>query len=156
MIENLLPQLEAEANYLLGRLSHHQLHLRFVTQRASKGNQDKRIETLDILIADAQGTRPYETYSGGEAFRINFALRLALARILAQRSGMALQLLMIDEGFGSQDPQGCDHLVAAINAIAPDFACILVVTHMPRLREAFPTRLDITKTAQGSHITLSV
>ena len=156
MIENLLPQLEAEANHLLGRLSHHQLHLQFVTQRASKGRQDKRIETLDILIADTQGTRPYETYSGGEAFRINFALRLALARILAQRSGMALQLLIIDEGFGSQDPQGCDHLIAAINAIAPDFACILAVTHMPRLRESFPTRLDITKTAQGSRIALSV
>ena len=155
MIENLLPHLEAEANQILGRLSQHQLHLRFVTQRPSKGRQAKRLETLDILIADTQGSRPYETYSGGEAFRINFALRLALARILAQRSGMALQLLIIDEGFGSQDPQGCDHLIAAINAIAPDFACILAVTHMPRLRDAFPTRLDITKTAQGSHITLS-
>ncbi|MFH7243880.1 MAG: AAA family ATPase [Spirulina sp.] len=156
MIEHVLPQLEAEANHILGRLSHHQLHLRFVTQRASKGRQDKRIETLDILIADAQGTRPYETYSGGESFRINFALRLALARILAQRSGLALQLLIVDEGFGSQDPQGCDHLIAAINAIADDFACILAVTHIPHLREAFPTRLDITKTAQGSQIVLSV
>ncbi|MEB3291116.1 MAG: SMC family ATPase [Leptolyngbya sp.] len=156
MIENLLPQLEAEANHLLGRLSHHQLHLCFVTQRVSKGRQDKHIETLDILIADAQGTRPYETYSGGEAFRINFALRLALARILAQRSGLALQLLIIDEGFGSQDQQGCDQLIAAINAIAPDFACILAVTHIPHLRDAFSTRLDITKTAQGSQLTLSV
>lgn len=156
MIETLLPQLEAEANHLLGRLSHHQLHLRFVTQRASKGRPDKRLDTLDILIADLQGTRPYETYSGGEAFRINFALRLALARILAQRSGMALQLLMIDEGFGSQDPQGCNHLIAAINAISTDFACILVVTHIPHLRAAFPTRLDITKTAEGSHVALSV
>lgn len=156
MIENLLPQLEAEANHLLGRLSHHQLHLRFVTQRVSKGRHDKRIETLDILIADAQGTRPYETYSGGEAFRINFALRLALARILAQRSGLALQMLIIDEGFGSQDQQGCDQLIAAINALASDFACILAVTHIPHLRDAFSTRLDITKTAQGSHLTLSV
>ena len=156
MIEQVLPQLEAEANHILGRLSHHQLHLRFVTQRARKGRQDKPIETLDILIADAQGTRPYETYSGGEAFRVNFALRLALARMLAQRSGIALQLLMIDEGFGSQDPQGCDHLIAAINAIAADFACILVVTHIPHLREAFPTRLDIVKTPQGSAMTLSV
>lgn len=156
MIENILPQLEAEANHILGRLSHHQIHLRFVTQRASKGRQDKRIETLDILIADAQGTRPYETYSGGESFRINFALRLALARILAQRSGLALQLLIVDEGFGSQDPQGCDHLIAAINAIADNFACILAVTHIPHLREAFSTRLDITKTPQGSQITLSI
>jgi len=51
------------------------------------------IDTLEILIADARGTRPYETYSGGK--RINFAIRLALARLLAQRAGAALQLLIV-------------------------------------------------------------
>jgi exonuclease SbcC len=154
MIENLLPQLEAETNHLLGRLSAHQLHVQFVTQRAAKRGQGV-IDTLDILIADARGTRPYETYSGGEAFRVNFALRLALARLLAQRSGLSLQLLIIDEGFGTQDQQGCDRLIAAINAIAPDFACILTVTHIPHFRAAFQTRIDVTKTTQGSELSLS-
>lgn len=152
MIENLLPQLEAETNQILGRLSAHQLHVQFVTQRSGR---KKLIDTLDILIADTQGTRAYETYSGGEAFRVNFAIRLALARLLAQRSGMALQMLIIDEGFGTQDQAGCDRLVAAINAIAPDFACILTVTHMPHFREAFQTRIDVLKTAAGSKIQLS-
>ena len=156
MIENLLPQLEAETNQILGRLSAHQLHVQFVTQRAGqRSNRKKLIDTLDILIADTQGTRAYETYSGGEAFRVNFAIRLALARLLAQRSGLALQMLIIDEGFGSQDQAGCDRLVAAINAIAPDFACILTVTHMPHLREAFQTRIDVTKTEMGSQVRLS-
>ncbi|MBD2105379.1 SMC family ATPase [Nodosilinea sp. FACHB-13] len=154
MIENLLPQLEAETNNLLGRLSAHQLHVQFATQRATKRGQGV-IDTLDILIADAQGTRPYETYSGGEAFRVNFALRLALARLLAQRSGLALQLLVIDEGFGTQDQQGCDRLIAAINAISADFACILTVTHIPHFRAAFQTRIDVTKTSQGSQLSLS-
>ena len=152
MIENLLPELEAETNQILGRLSAHQLHVQFVTQRSGR---KKLIDTLDILIADTQGTRAYETYSGGEAFRVNFAIRLALARLLAQRSGMALQMLIIDEGFGSQDQAGCDRLVAAINAIAPDFACILTVTHMPHFREAFQTRIDVIKTEAGSQIYLS-
>jgi exonuclease SbcC len=108
MIENLLPQLETETNQILGRLSNHQMHVRFATQRPGKGRHQKPVDTLDILIADDRGTRPYETYSGGEAFRVNFALRLALARLLAQRSGMALQLLIIDEGFGTQDQAGCE------------------------------------------------
>jgi exonuclease SbcC len=155
MIENLLPQLEAETNHLLGRLSAHQLHVRFVTQRASKRQQGKLIDTLDILIADANGTRPYETYSGGEAFRVNFAIRLALARLLALRSGLALRLLIIDEGFGTQDQQGCERLVGAINAIADDFACILAVTHIPHFREAFQTRIDVVKEAEGSQIFVS-
>lgn len=159
MIENVLPQLEAEANRILGRLSANQLHVQFVTQRAGRRkstsrNPSKLIDTLDILIGDVQGTRPYETYSGGEAFRVNFAIRLALARLLAQRSGTALQMLIIDEGFGTQDEAGCDRLISSIQAIAPDFACILTVTHMPHFKEAFQTRIEVCKTQQGSQVSL--
>jgi exonuclease SbcC len=159
MIENLLPQFEAETNRILGRLSANQLHIQFITQRSrenpkSKIQNPKLIETLDILIADARGTRPYETYSGGEAFRVNFAIRLALARLLAQRSGTALQMLIVDEGFGSQDAEGCDRLIAAINAIAPDFACILTVTHVPHFKEAFQARIEVSKLENGSHLEL--
>ncbi|WP_353930494.1 exonuclease subunit SbcC [Okeanomitos corallinicola TIOX110] len=161
MIENVLPQLEAETNQLLSRLSANQLHVQFVTQKAGRSGRSskkktKLIDTLDILIADARGTRAYETYSGGEAFRINFAIRLALAKLLAQRAGAALQLLIIDEGFGTQDNEGCDRLIASINAIAADFACILTVTHIPHLKEAFQARIEVNKTQQGSNLSLSI
>ena len=157
MIENVLPQLEAETNQILSRLSANQLHVQFITQRAAASKKaTKLIDTLDILIADARGTRAYETYSGGEAFRINFAIRLALARLLSQRAGTALQMLIIDEGFGTQDAEGCDRLIAAINAIASDFACILTVTHMPHLKEAFQARIEVSKTARGSCVSLSI
>ncbi len=67
-------------------------------------------ETLDIQISDGAGVRDYEMYSGGEAFRVNFAIRLALSEVLAQRKGARLQTLVIDEGFGSQDIQGRQRL----------------------------------------------
>ncbi|MBE9050098.1 SMC family ATPase [Nostocales cyanobacterium LEGE 11386] len=161
MIENVLPQLEAETNQLLSRLSANQLHVQFITQKSGRSGKSKKknaklIDTLDILIADSRGTRAYETYSGGEAFRINFAIRLALAKLLAQRAGAALQLLIIDEGFGTQDAEGCDRLIASINAIAGDFACILTVTHMPHLKEAFQARIEVNKTQQGSQLSLSI
>lgn len=157
-IENILPQLEAKANQILARLTGNQFHVQFLTQRASKGTSKKKtklIDTLDILIADAGGTRPYETYSGGEAFRINFSVRLALAKLLAQRSGTALQMLIVDEGFGTQDSEGCNRLVGAINAIASDFACILTVTHMPQFKEAFQTRIEVYKGDKGSSLQVS-
>jgi exonuclease SbcC len=161
MIENMLPQLEAQTNQLLARLSDNQLHVQFITQKAGRSGKAskkaaKMIDTLEILIADARGTRAYETYSGGEAFRINFAIRLALARLLAQQAGAALQLLIVDEGFGTQDREGCDRLIAAINAIASDFACILTVTHMPYFKEAFQARIEVSKTQDGSHLSLSM
>ncbi len=160
MIENILPQLEAEANQILSRLTNNQLHIQFVTQKlkansGKKSNPDFK-DTLDIIISDVQGTRSYETYSGGESFRINFSIRLALSRILAQRSGTALQLLIIDEGFGTQDDKGCDRLISALNNISQDFACILTVTHMPQFKEAFQSRIEVYKTDQGSKIRLSV
>ncbi len=157
-IENILPQLEAEANQILARLTGNQFHIQFLTQKATKGTSKKKtklIDTLDIVIADASGTRAYETYSGGEAFRINFSVRLALAKLLAQRSGTSLQMLIVDEGFGTQDSEGCNRLVGAINAIASDFACILAVTHMPQFKEAFQTRIEVYKGDSGSSLQVS-
>ena len=159
MIENILPHLEQETNDILSRLTQNQLHVSFVTQKnASSGSRKKReiktIDTLDILIADNNTTRPYEGYSGGEAFRINFSIRLALSRVLAQRAGTSLQLLIIDEGFGTQDAEGCQRLIGAINAIAEDFACILAVTHMAQFKEAFQQKIEVRKTIEGSQIYL--
>jgi exonuclease SbcC len=160
MIENILPALEAETNQILSRLTGNQLHIQFVTQKAGKSSSSKSksaklIDTLEILIADTRGTRPYETYSGGEAFRINFSIRLALARLLAQRAGTSLQMLIVDEGFGTQDSEGCERLIAAINAISADFSCILAVTHIPQFKEAFQHRIEVRKTSQGSQLSLS-
>ena len=91
-------------------------------------------------------------YSGGEAFRVNFAIRLALSEVLSQRAGARLQTLVIDEGFGSQDEIGRQRLIEAINLIKPDFAKILVITHIDSLKDAFPTRLEVEKTSRGSTV----
>jgi exonuclease SbcC len=65
-------------------------------------------------------------------------------------------MLIVDEGFGTQDDEGCERLIAAINAIAPDFACILAVTHIPHLKEAFQTRIEVRKDTNGSQVRLLV
>jgi exonuclease SbcC len=109
-------------------------------------------ETLDIQISDTAGMRDYEMYSGGEAFRINFAIRLALSEVLAQRAGARLQTLVIDEGFGSQDEMGRQRLVEAINTVKNDFAKILVITHIDSLKDAFPNRIEVDKTPLGSTV----
>jgi ATPase involved in DNA repair len=79
---------------------------------------------------------------------------VALSRLLARRAGAQLQTLFVDEGFGSQDAQGRERLVEAIHAIQDEFACILVITHLEELRDAFPARIEVTKTPQGSVVTL--
>ena len=128
IIEAAIPEIETEANELLARMTDGRMHVRFDTQREKVTGGFK--ETLDIKIADELGTRDYETFSGGEAFRVNFAIRLALSRLLARRAGAQLRTLIMDEGFGTQDAQGRERLVQAINAIRDDFDLILVITHI--------------------------
>ena len=153
IIETAIPELEEEANALLGRMTEGRMTLRFDTQRDTKAGNV--IETLDIKIADENGLRSYEMYSGGEAFRINFGIRIALSKLLARRAGAQLQTLIIDEGFGTQDAEGRQKLVEAINSIKDDFARILVITHIEELQDAFPVRIDVYKTPQGSQISMS-
>jgi exonuclease SbcC len=146
-----LPQIEDKANELLDRLSDGQMSMRFVTQEKYKDEKRNDLkETLGIEISDTAGTRNYEMYSGGEAFRVNFAIRLALSEILAQRKGARLQTLVIDEGFGSQDAQGRQRLIEAINLVKKDFAKILVITHLDELKDAFPARIEVEKGERGS------
>ena len=155
LIEQAIPELENQANDILGRVSDHRMSLKLETQRERRSSGGDPIETLDIKISDELGTRSYENYSGGEAFRINFALRIALSRLLAHRSGAPLPTLFIDEGFGSQDAAGLEKLVEAINAIQNDFQKIVVITHIEELKEAFPVRIEVTKTLQGSTFQMS-
>ena len=155
LIEQALPEIETQANDLLDRLTAGSMSVRFNTQRQLKSKDEKR-ETLDILISDNAGTREYEMFSGGEAFRVNFAIRLALSRVLAHRAGARLQTLFIDEGFGSQDADGKQRLLEAINLVQPEFARILVITHLEELKDAFPARIEVEKTPRGSSVRISV
>jgi exonuclease SbcC len=153
LIETALPEIEIEANRLLAKMTDNRMHVKIETQKETqKGDVT---ETLDIKISDELGIRNYEMYSGGEAFRINFAIRIALSRLLAHRAGAPLPTLIIDEGFGTQDASGIEKLKEAINSIQDDFEKILVITHVDELRDAFPARIDVVKTAEGSTFSLN-
>ncbi|UCF27198.1 MAG: hypothetical protein JSW42_11205, partial [Chloroflexota bacterium] len=155
LIEQALPQIEIKANEILDRLTLGDMSVRFVTQAKYKDkSRDDLRETLEIQISDSAGIRDYEMFSGGEAFRVNFSIRLALSEILAQRAGARLQTLVIDEGFGSQDAQGRQRLIEAINLVKEDFAKILVITHIEELKESFPNRIEVEKTNRGSTISV--
>ncbi len=148
LIETALPELEREANRLLSQMTDNQMHLTFETQRDTK--KGDVAETLEIKIADALGTRVYDAYSGGEAFRLDFAIRIALSKLLARRAGARLETLIIDEGFGSQDARGRERLVEAIISVQRDFRRVLVITHIQELKDMFPVQIEIVKTPNGS------
>ena len=159
LIEAAIPRLEDEANGLLSRMTDGRMALQVHTQRdrrTAKGSDDDPVETLEITINDEIGKRAYEMYSGGERFRIDLALRIALSKLLAWRAGARLPTLFIDEGFGTQDAEGRDRIVGVIKAIEDQFQRILVITHMDEVKEAFPVRIEVSRTAAaGSTFSIS-
>ena len=143
IIEQAIPEIEEEANRILARLTDNRTQIALESLRDLKTGGTR--ETLDIKISDELGERSYELYSGGEAFRIDFSIRIALSKLLSRRTGTRLRTLVIDEGFGTQDVEGLDHLVEAIQAISGDFEKILIITHVESLKQAFPVRIEVTK-----------
>ena len=144
IIEQSVNEIEHRANQLLGRLSDGRMHIQIqmLVEKLTGGTR----ETLEIRVSDELGAyRPYETYSGGEAFRINFALRIALSQLLAARSGVPVRTLVIDEGFGTQDEQGIGSVVDAITEVRRDFEKILIITHLEEVKDAFEVRIEVAK-----------
>ncbi|MBX9830626.1 SMC family ATPase [Candidatus Babeliales bacterium] len=150
LIEEAIPEVEEEANAILGQLTNNQSQIFIESLHDLKSGGVK--ETLVIKISDAAGMRPYEMFSGGEAFRIDFALRIAISKLLARRAGTALQTLIIDEGFGSQDEEGLARLMNAIHAIQHDFSRIIIVSHLPEFKDNFPVHFIVEKGPSGSQV----
>ena len=153
LIEEAIPEIEEEANSILSKLTDNRAQIIIESLRDLKKGGVR--ETLDIRISDAAGIRPYEMFSGGEAFRIDFSLRIAISKLLSRRAGRPLQTLIIDEGFGSQDEEGLQLLMAASHAISGDFARIIVVSHLPVFKDNFPVHLLVEKTPAGSVVRVS-
>jgi exonuclease SbcC len=150
IIDNARPGLEDDANAILGRLSDYEMSVRFEMQREMKSGKAK--ETFDVLVSHDGGVRDYAMFSGGEAFRIAFAVRLALSKLLTNRAGARLETLVIDEGFGTQDPEGRERLVEAVGLARSEFSKILVITHLDDLKDLFGAQIHVSKDAERGSV----
>ena len=161
IIENILPSLELEANKLLSYLTENRLSINLQIRKGRRlKNTEDYSQEIDIIIGDENGAvREYETYSGGESFRIDFAVRIALSRLVSLRSGVRSPILFIDEGFGSQDQIGQDRLREAIQEVSNSenykFKKIIVITHLDSLKESFGVALEVKKNENSSYFSLN-
>ncbi len=151
IMENALPDVEDLGNELLGRLTGGRISIRFETQKEAK-TTGKVSDTLDIIVSDELGERPYEGWSGAERFDVDLSIRLAISKFLAKRAGARIETLIIDEGASCLDAQGREHFTEAISEIAKEFKLVLCITHIDELKEQFPQQLIVSKTPEGSRV----
>jgi exonuclease SbcC len=149
-----IPQLEIEASRYLTILGGAATQVELRTQRELKSGDGVK-EALDIVLLTDTGERDYSTFSGGERTRIDLSLRLALAKLLADRRGAESRVLVIDEPDGL-DAQGFAALVEILNGLQDTFSKILVVSHHPDLRHAFDQSIEVVKDGGRSRVETGV
>lgn len=74
--------------------------------------------------------------SGGEQDVVNLSLRLALARLITERAGQSLSLLILDEVFGSLDTDRRRNVLDVLNNLRDWFEQILVISHIEEINES--------------------
>jgi DNA repair protein SbcC/Rad50 len=131
IIEAALPVIEQDANTYLSVLSGDSMNLLLESQKIGK-TTGSASETLDIMVFHNGYQAQIEALSGGERWRADLALRLAIARSLARRSGTQIKFLAIDEGFGSQDAEGQESILSLLNGLR-EFELLFVITHLPQI-----------------------
>lgn len=146
--QEIIPELEARANHLLGVLTGGEMRLAILTERENRSGTGQQ-NVFDIKIWIDGHEISYEACSGAQQIRVDFSLRLSLSYLLAARSGTRLEMLAIDEGFGAQDEPAREALLDTLEAVRADFSLILVVCHLPDVLSRLPARIEVYRDAPG-------
>jgi len=149
IIDNVIEELTRTINEWLHEFCTEPTYIHFVTQK--KNNKGDWRETLDIEIHTPSGVCMFESLSGGEKFRVGFAIRLALSTLQARRMGGEMQMLLLDEVSSSLDMAGLDSFLGIIRKLEKDMK-VLVITHDDKLKDEFDTVITVRKNAEGSRI----
>lgn len=95
--------------------------------------------------------RSVRSLSGGEAFLASLALALGMSdEIQAQQGGIELDVLFVDEGFGSLDEELLRIAVNALSSLSENRRLVGVISHVAELRERIDRKIIVTKAADGS------
>ena len=106
-------------------------------------------EHYDLFIYD-EGT-PYEInrFSGGEEDLANLCLRLAISAVVAERSAIQTNFIILDEIFGSQDALRKRNIITALNALSKKFRQIFLITHIEDVKDYMEHVLRVTEDEVG-------
>lgn len=149
ILENILPELEKEANNILSEIMQEAFYIKFKIQKKTKS--DKIKDTFDIMICDDDIEREFASYSGGEKVRISVAIRLAISQLLSRSLGVNLKFLLIDE-LEYLDSDGLDRFINIIEKLKEQFDTILIISHLTKLKDDIKNCIVVEKNIGGSKI----
>lgn len=143
-----LEQIVAMANVRLQELSGGQFQLQRSGRLETRGKQSGL--GLDVYDAYTGQNRDVKSLSGGEKFHASLCLALGMTDVIqSHQGGVSIEMMMIDEGFGSLDEESLHKAIAALVDLQKAGRMIGVISHVQELKEAFPACLAVSKTKEG-------
>ena len=121
---------------------------------ATTGGRYTRVElgdSYDIQVDDEGALHPLKRFSGGESDLANLALRLAISRIIAERTGAnPINFLILDEIFGSLDPERKRSVMTALTALSAQFRQIFLITHIDDIKDLMGNVIRVELAEDGT------
>ncbi len=137
------------SNRYLATLSNNQFALNIKWESAGRSQGGLEISILDRTSGKS---RPAQTFSGGELFILSLSLSLGLmASIDSIFGGIDLDILAIDEGWGTLDTECLSRVLYAVQGLN-NISTVMIISHVQELIESIPQGFKVTKGLTGTEI----
>lgn len=142
-----------EANKRLLKMTDNRFLL--VRKESSERVSDKIGLELEVIDNYNGKRRDVKSLSGGEAFKAALSLALGLSDVIQSYSGgIVVDTMFIDEGFGSLDTESREQAINTLNQLTDNHKLIGIISHVTELKERIDKKVIVTKSTEGSKITI--
>lgn len=110
---------------------------------------------LDLMVYSTVTGKEREvrTLSGGESFMAALSLALGMADQIQENSAAVnLDVMFIDEGFGSLDNHSRNQAVKVLQQMAGGSKLIGIISHVTELKQEIEDQLIVRRDESGSHV----
>lgn len=141
-----------DANRRFRDMSNGQFELKLINVEDAGEGKNKGLD-LEVLSIVTGKTRSVNTLSGGESFMAALSLALGMAdQIQAATAAIHLDVMFIDEGFGSLSDNARNEAVNILKEMAGKQRQIGIISHVSELKDEIENQLIVKKDDRGSHI----
>lgn len=149
---NYMEKILCDANRRFRDMSNGQFELKLIPVEDAGEGKNKGLDLEAYSIVTGK-TRSVNTLSGGESFMAALSLALGMAdQIQAATAAIHLDVMFIDEGFGSLSDNARNEAVNILKEMAGKQRQIGIISHVSELKDEIENQLIVKKDDRGSHI----